>query len=214
MCSMTDVKICGVKTADALDAALAGARYVGFNFFPPSPRYIAPAAAGPLAQRARGRADIAAVTVDASDALLEEIAAALSPDWIQAHGDESPARVGALRRFARKGVIKALQIARAEDFAQVEVYAPVADLFLFDAKAPKGADRPGGHGAAFDWTLLAGRRFSRPWLLSGGLAPENVANAVKLSGAPGVDVASGVETAPGIKDPSRIAAFLAAATLA
>jgi phosphoribosylanthranilate isomerase len=209
---MTDVKICGLKTPETVDAALAGrARYLGFMVFERSPRHIAPAAAAPLAVRARGRADVVAVTVDPADALLDEIAAAFAPDWIQLHGTESPARVGALRRLARKGVIKAFAIARAEDFVTVEAYAPVADLFLFDAKAPPGADRPGGHGAAFDWKLLAGRRFSRPWMLSGGLNPENVANAINLSGAPAVDVSSGVESAPGIKDASRIAAFLAAA---
>jgi phosphoribosylanthranilate isomerase len=209
---MTDVKICGLKTPDAVDAALVGkARYVGFVVFPPSPRHIAPAMAGPLAARARGRADVCAVTVDPTDALLEEIAGALAPDWIQVHGHETPARVEAIRRFARKGVIKAFSIATPQDFASVEAFAPVADFFLFDAKAPPGADRPGGHGAAFDWTMLAGKRFSRPWLLSGGLNPENVTNAINLSGAPAVDVSSGVESAPGIKDPTRIAAFLAAA---
>jgi phosphoribosylanthranilate isomerase len=209
---MIDVKICGLRTPESVDAALAGhARYVGFVVFQPSPRHIAPAAAAALAARARGRADICAVTVDPPETLLEEIASAFAPDWIQVHGAESPARVAGLRRYARKGVIKAFSIARAEDFASVETFAQAADLFLFDAKAPAGADRPGGHGAAFDWQLLAGRRFSRPWLLSGGLTPENVANAINLSRAPGVDVSSGVESGPGIKDPSRIAAFLAAA---
>lgn len=212
---MTDVKICGLKTPDGVDAALTGrARYVGLVVFQPSPRHIAPAAAAGLAARARGRADVCAVTVDPPDALLQEIANAFAPDWIQVHGSESPSRVAEMRRYARKGVIKAFSIARAEDFADVEKFAQAAEYFLFDAKAPAGADRPGGHGAAFDWQLLAGRRFSRPWMLSGGLSPENVANAINLSGAPAVDVSSGVESAPGIKDPARIAAFLAAANQA
>jgi phosphoribosylanthranilate isomerase len=210
---MTLAKICGLKTPDAVDAALAGgARWVGFVVFPKSPRHIAPQAAAALAPRALGRADVVAVTVDADDALLREIKAAFAPDWIQLHGSESPARVAAVRAYAGKGVIKALPIARNQDFAAAAAFADVADWLMFDAKAPPEADRPGGHGASFDWRLLAGRTFSRPWMLSGGLNPENLPAALAASQAPAVDVSSGVESAPGIKDAARIAAFLTAAS--
>jgi phosphoribosylanthranilate isomerase len=209
---MIDVKICGLKSAETVEAALAGdARWIGFVFFPPSPRNIAPEAARPLAALARGKADIVAVTVDAGDALLAMIAERVAPDWIQIHGKETPARAAEVRRFARKGVIKALPIARGEDFAAAAPFEPVADWLMFDAKAPPETDRPGGHGASFDWAMLSGRRFGRPWLLSGGLTPENVPAALAASGARALDVSSGVESAPGIKDPARIAAFLAAA---
>lgn len=209
---MALVKICGVNDPASLDAAVAGgARYVGFNFFPKSPRYVTPEKAAALAARVRGRIEIAAVTVDADDGLLAEIDARLAPDWLQLHGAESPARAGAVRRFARQGIIKALPIARAEDFAVVPAAAAAADILLFDAKAPPGAALPGGNGAAFDWTLLSGRSIPKPWMLSGGLHPGNVAEAIRDSGAAQVDVASGVERAPGVKDPARIAAFLDAA---
>lgn len=209
---MALVKICGLRTAETVDAALRGeARYLGFNFFPKSPRFVTPEAAAALAGPARGRADTVAVVVDAEDALLAQIAARLAPDWIQLHGAERPDRVAAVRRFARKGVIKALAIARPEDFAAVAPAAAAADMLLFDAKAPAGSVLPGGNGAAFDWPLLAGRSIPKPWLLSGGLTPDNVAEAVRASGASQVDVASGVESAPGVKDPDRIMAFLAAA---
>lgn len=209
---MVHVKICGLKTAEHVESALAGdARFVGFMFFPASPRNITPDAAGPLAALARGRADIVAVTVDADDEHLRLIAANIAPDWIQLHGKETPSRATAVKRYARKGVIKVVPIARSEDFAAAAPFEPVADWLMFDAKAPAGADRPGGHGAAFDWGMLAGRRFARPWLLAGGLNPENAAAAALASGATALDVSSGVESAPGVKDPARIAAFLAAA---
>jgi phosphoribosylanthranilate isomerase len=209
---MADVKICGLKTADAVEAALAGdARFVGFVFFPPSPRNVSPEIARPLAQLARGKADIVAVTVDAGDALLAMIAERVAPDWIQLHGKENPARAAEVKRFARKGVIKALPIAQSSDFAAAAAFEPVAEMLMFDAKAPPEADRPGGHGASFDWTMLAGRRFSRPWMLSGGLTPENASAALAASGAEALDVSSGVESASGVKDAARIAAFLAAA---
>lgn len=209
---MALVKICGLRTVETVHAALRGeARYLGFNFFPKSPRFVTPEAAAALAGPARGRAETVAVVVDADDALLSEIAARLAPDWIQLHGGERPDRVSAVRRFAGKGVIKALPIARPEDFSAVAPAAATADMLLFDAKAPAGAVLPGGNGAAFDWTLLAGRSIPKPWLLSGGLTPDNVAEAIQASGASQVDVASGVESAPGVKDPDRIMAFLAAA---
>lgn len=212
---MADVKICGLSDPDGMDAALVGgARYVGFVFFPKSPRNILAEKAVSLAARARGRADIVAVTVDADDEQLALIARTVRPDWIQLHGAETPARTAAARRFASKGVIRAMGVARSEDLAAIDAYADAADAFLFDAKAPAGAALPGGNGAAFDWRILANRRFARPWMLSGGLDATNVAEAITASAAPAVDVSSGVESAPGVKDPLRIAAFLAAAKTA
>ena len=209
---MAETKICGVTDARALNAALAGgARMIGLVFFAKSPRNLALPDAAALADKARGRAEIVAVTVDADDGTLGAIADVVQPDWIQAHGSESPLRIGGMKYFARKGVIKALALARSEDLAQAASFESVADMLLFDAKAPPDADRPGGNAHSFDWAMLAGRRFSRPWLLSGGLTPENVGDAIRISGAGLVDVSSGVEASPGLKDPSRIAAFLAAA---
>lgn len=184
---------------------------LGFVFYPKSPRHVSPEQAGWLAGAARGRAEIVAVTVDADESLLAHIRNAVNPDWVQLHGEESPAAAARAKAFARKGVIKALPIARAEDFASAEAYGPVVDMLLFDAKAPAGAALPGGNGAAFDWSLLHGRRMPKPWILSGGLTPENVCEAIAASGATAVDVSSGVERAPGLKDEARIAAFLAAA---
>jgi phosphoribosylanthranilate isomerase len=209
---MADVKICGLRTPETVDAALAGgARFVGLMIFPKSPRNISLPDAASLAARVRGRAKIVAVTVNADDALLGQIQTAFAPEYLQLHGSETPARVSAARRFAGEGVIKVLPVATREDLAPAGSFEPVADFLMFDAKAPPEADRPGGHGAAFDWKLLTERRFSRPWLLAGGLTPENVEQAIAASGAPVVDVSSGVESAPGIKDAGRIAAFLAAA---
>lgn len=207
---MAEAKICGINGAAAMDAALAGgARFVGLVFYPKSPRHLSLERAAALAARARGRAETVALVVDAEDALLEQIAQAVRPDWMQAHGGESPARTAALKRFASQGVIKALGVARSEDLKAAACYEAVADMLLFDAKPPPGAP-PGGNAAAFDWQILAGRRFSRPWLLAGGLTPGNVAEAIAVSGAVLVDVSSGVESAPGLKDPQKIAAFLAA----
>jgi len=209
---MAEVKICGLSDPEGVDAALVGgARYVGFVFFPKSPRHVSAEKAAHLAVAARGRADIVAVTVDADDEHLALIARTLRPDWIQLHGAETPARTAAARRFATKGVIRAMGIARSADLAAMDGFAEAADAFLFDAKAPPDAALPGGNGAAFDWRILANRRFARPWLLSGGLDAANVAEAIGASAARAVDVSSGVERAPGVKDPLRIAAFLAAA---
>jgi len=210
---MALAKICGLSDRAGLDAALVGgARFVGFVFFEKSPRNIDLDGAAALAAAARGRADIVAVTVDAPDALLARIAERVAPDWIQLHGKEPPARSLEARRFARRGAIRAAPIAAAEDFAAVAAHAETADMILFDAKAPKGAELPGGNGAAFDWSLLAGRPSPKPWFLSGGLDPGNVNQAIAATGAAYVDVSSGVERAPGVKDPDRIAAFLAAAS--
>lgn len=209
---MIDVKICGVKTPEAIDAALTGgARYIGLVFFEKSPRHLDRATARALADRARDRADIVAVTVNATDELLCGLQQSVRPDWIQLHGSETPQRVAEARRFASKGVIKALGIATSADLAGSGAFEPVAEMLMFDAKPPAGADRSGGLGVAFDWTILKDKRFSRPWMLSGGLNPENVAEAIAASGAGLVDVSSGVESSPGVKDPARILAFLKAA---
>jgi phosphoribosylanthranilate isomerase len=207
---MALAKICGLTTAEGVAAALdGGAAFVGFNFFPASPRYVSLEAAVDLATQARDRTAIVAVTVDPDDDLLARIKALLKPDFIQLHGRETPARVAAVKALG--GVIKVIPVADAEDLAAAADYEAVADHLMFDTKVPKGATRPGGHGAAFDWSLLAGREFARPWFLAGGLGPDNVAAAIAASGAPIADVSSGVEGPDGIKDPALIGRFLAAA---
>jgi phosphoribosylanthranilate isomerase len=209
---MPAVKICGITTEAALDAALkGGARFVGLVFFPNSPRNLSISGGARLAARAGERAEIVAVTVDACDEELAQLAEVVRPHWIQLHGREDPARVQFVRRFARRGAIKAIALASDGDLTGAKPFEPVADMLLFDAKPPRGADRPGGLGTAFDWRILAGREISRSWFLSGGLTPDNVAEAARISGAPCVDASSGLESAPGVKDPLRIAAFLAAA---
>lgn len=209
---MTSVKICGLTTPETLDAALAGgAAFVGAVVYPRSPRHIDPLHAATLFERARGRAKVVAVTVDADDALLTEIALILKPDLIQLHGSETPARAERVRTLTAAGVIKALPIRVHEDFAEAEAWEPFVEHLMFDAKPPEGSDLPGGVGARFDWTLLADRAFRRPWFVAGGLTPANVGEAITISGAPAVDVSSGVETSPGVKDPHLIAAFLEAA---
>ena len=202
-------KICGLTTPDTLDAALAGgAAFVGAVVFPKSPRHIDPLHAATLFERARGRAGIVAVTVDADDALLTEIALILKPDLIQLHGHETGERAEQVRRLTGAGIIKVLPIRTQEDFAGAEDWAAVADHLMFDAKPPEGSHLPGGVGARFDWALLADRAFRHPWFVAGGLTLDNVAQAIRVSGAPLVDVSSGVESAPGVKDPALITAFL------
>ncbi len=206
----TEVKICGLSTEESVDAALeAGADLVGFVFFPPSPRNIAVERAARLAEPARGRARIVALTVEADDALLADIAAGLRPDFLQLHGKESPARAASVRDTTGIAVMKAIGVSVPADLARIRDY-PAADRFLLDAKPPKGATRPGGNAAAFDWRMLDGFYSPRPWLLAGGLDPINVAGAIAATGAGGVDVSSGVESAPGRKDPELIRAFLKA----
>ncbi len=209
------IKICGLSTPAALDAALAaGADMVGFVFFPKSPRNIGLAAARALGTQARGRARIVALTVDAHDSLLAGVIEALDPDVLQLHGRESPdrvARVGA--RFGRL-TMKAVGVAAPDDLAVAAAYQDAADLVLIDAKPPSGAVRPGGNGLPFDWRLARDFAPRRPWLLSGGLTPDNVAEAIHATGARGVDVSSGVEREPGVKDETKIAAFVAAARAA
>jgi phosphoribosylanthranilate isomerase len=208
---MTDAKICGLTTAETLDAALdGGAAFVGAVMFARSPRNIAPADAAVLFERARGRAKIVAVVVDPADDLLAEIAASLRPDFIQLHGHETPARAEQVRALTGAGIIKALPIRTHEDFAPAIAWEPFVDHLMFDAKPVEGSVLPGGVGARFDWSLLADRAFRNPWFVAGGLNPGNVAEAVRISGAPLVDVSSGVESAPGVKDAGLIAAFLKA----
>ncbi|HEY2709597.1 MAG TPA: phosphoribosylanthranilate isomerase [Caulobacteraceae bacterium] len=212
---MAQAKICGLSTPETVAAALEGrAAYVGFNFFQKSPRYVTPQTAGRLAAAARGKTRIVAVTVDPSDALLRDITEMLKPDFIQLHGRETPARVREAAMRTGAGTIKVIQIGDENDLGKLAEFEGVADHLMLDTKAPPGADRPGGHGLAFDWSLTAGRKFARPWLLAGGLDPYNVTEAVRLSGAPIVDVSSGVERGAGLKDPALIAAFLAAAARA
>jgi phosphoribosylanthranilate isomerase len=206
------VKICGLSTEETLDAALAaGADMVGFVFFPPSPRYLTLERAAALAARARGRAEIVALSVDMSERSLGDIVDSVRPDWLQLHGREDPDRVAAIkRRFARR-VIKAVGVRDAADLGAARRYDRIADRLLLDAKPPRDAVLPGGNGAAFDWTLLDGLDLAAPYLLSGGLDAGNVSLALKTTGARGVDVSSGVESAPGRKDPARIRAFIDAA---
>ena len=209
---MVQVKICGINSAEASDAAAsAGADYAGLVFFPGSPRHVTYEQAASLAARLRNRCRIVAVLVDASDAEIELAVRAVRPDVLQLHGRETVERVAAIRRRFELPVMKAIAVAEASDLSAVPAYEGGADMLLFDAKAPDSATRPGGHGAAFDWQVLRGRRFSRPWLLSGGLNAENVARAIRSCDAPGVDCSSGVETAPGVKSPLLIRDFVAAA---
>ncbi len=209
---MALAKICGLSTPETVAAALAhGAAYLGFMFFEKSPRNVAPELAARLAAPARGKARIVAVMVDPTDALLREVAEALRPDLIQLHGRETPARVREATLRTGAGAIKVIPVAADSDLRHIAEFEAVADHIMLDAKAPPGAERPGGHGAAFDWRLTAGRKFARPWFLAGGLDPFNVKDAVRLSGAPIVDVSSGVERGAGLKDPALIEAFLRAA---
>jgi phosphoribosylanthranilate isomerase len=209
------VKICGLKTPEALDAAItAGADMAGFVVFAPSPRHLDPAAGRGLVARARGRLQTVALTVDADDALLAEVVEALAPDLLQLHGKETPERVAAVRARFGRPVVKALAVAEAADLSPILVYAAVADKILFDARAPKGATRPGGLGQPFDWRLLQNLDPGLAFMLSGGLDAGNVAEALRITRAPAVDVSSGVERTPGEKDPEKIVAFVRAARAA
>ncbi len=206
------VKICGLKTPETVKAAVdAGAAYVGFNFFAPSPRFLSPGDARALAIEVPPGIAKVAVTVDLDDAALDAITGAVPLDMIQLHGTETPERVAAVRHRYGLPVIKMLGLGGPEDAALIDAFGQVADQLLVEAKAPKGAVLPGGNGVAFDWRLVAGRRWPVPWMLAGGLTPDNVAEGVRLTGARQVDVSSGVESAPGVKDPARIRAFLRAA---
>jgi phosphoribosylanthranilate isomerase len=206
------VKICGLSTPATLEAALmAGATMVGFVFFEKSPRNISYEEARALGAQARGRARIVALSVDAEDDALSRIVEQLSPDILQLHGCETPSRVTEIRHRFGRPTMKAVGVAGPQDFAAAAPYEGAADFLLIDAKPPTNAVLPGGNGRAFDWALARDFHPRTPWLLSGGLDPANVAAAITLTGARGVDVSSGVESAPGVKDEGRIRAFIAAA---
>ena len=205
------IKICGIKTPDLLEAAVeAGADMVGFMHFPRSPRHVDIDTLGQLISEARGRVETSVVLVNPDNTLVAQVAA-LGPDWIQLHGLETPHRVEAIRNEAGVAILKAVPIGTAEDIAAVGEFADIADRMLLDAKPPKHADRQGGNGVVFDWTLLRGLDPALPFMLSGGLTPDNVGEAVRQVKPFGVDVSSGVETAPGQKDAGLIRAFIAAA---
>jgi phosphoribosylanthranilate isomerase len=211
------VKICGLSTPETLRFALdAGADMVGLVFHPRSPRFVTTDKAQALADQARGRAQIVALTVDMGPDEAERLAETLKPDWLQLHGRESPQHVAAIRAATGKRVVKAIGVSDASDLAMIAAYRDAADLILLDAKPPKDAAYPGGHGRPFDWDILAGLDPSLPFLLSGGLHPGNVADAIRAAkghglSLRGVDVSSGVESAPGVKDGQKIREFIAAA---
>ncbi|MGG7565312.1 phosphoribosylanthranilate isomerase [Rhodovulum sp. DZ06] len=207
------VKICGINSAGARDAAVdAGAAYLGFVFFAKSPRNVTVDQAAALAAEVPPGIAKVALTVNADDATLDAIMDRVPLDMLQLHGSEDPRRVAILRARYGLPVMKAVGVREEADLAAIATYAPVCDQVLVDAKAPKGADLPGGNGLAFDWRLVAGRRWALPWMLAGGLTPANAAEAVRLTGARQLDVSSGVESAPGVKDPALIRTFIAAAT--
>ena len=206
-----DIKICGLKTADALAAALAGgASHVGFIFFAKSPRNLTPDEAGRLRQAIGGKAKAVAVTVDAEDALLDEIVEKMSPDMLQLHGHESPKRVAEVKARYGLPVLKAFSIREAADLDAIAPYVGVADRLLFDAKPPKGSELPGGNGVAFDWRLLTGLDPTVDYMLSGGLNAVNIGDALRFANPPGIDISSGVERAPGVKDVALIENFFRA----
>jgi phosphoribosylanthranilate isomerase len=206
------VKICGLSTHETLETALdAGADMVGFVFFPPSPRHLSLEAGRELGRQVKRRALKVALTVDADDATLDNIMDALSPDIFQLHGKESVARLRDIKRRFGRLVMKVVPVAIAADLAVLPGYAAIADRILFDARAPKDATRPGGLGAPFDWHLLENLDLKLPYMVSGGLHAQNVAEALRVTRAGGVDVSSGVESAPGVKDPELIKAFIRAA---
>ncbi len=207
------VKICGLTAPDHVRAAAdAGARYLGFNFFPKSPRYVSPEQAAELTALVPVGVAKVALVVNASDAELDSITEAAPFDMLQLHGAESVDRVREIKARYGLPVIKVIGVADAEDLTAIDEFSEVADQLLIDAKPPKNAVLPGGNGLAFDWRLLAGRKYWRkPWMLAGGLNPDNVAEAIRMTGACQVDVASGVESAPGVKDLALISAFIKAA---
>jgi phosphoribosylanthranilate isomerase len=206
------IKICGLKTEEAIDTAVEyGADMVGFVFFGPSPRNLGLVEARLLGERVKNQALKVALTVNASDRELRDVVDALKPDMLQLHGTETTEQVAVIRSKFGLPVMKALPIATRADLSPMRLYAKVADRLIFDARAPKEATRPGGLGTPFDWTLLKGIDAGVPYMLSGGLTPDNVAEAIRITGAPGVDVSSGVESSPGVKDPDKIRAFIRAA---
>ena len=209
------VKICGLTRAEDIAACVdAGVRYLGLNFFPPSPRSVSPERAAELVADVPAGVAKVALVVDADDATLDEITSVVPLDMIQLHGGESPERVAEVKARYGLPVMKVVGVADAPDLEKLERYVIVADQILLDAKPPKDGPLPGGNGLTFDWRLIAGHRWPVPWMLAGGLTPQNVAAAIETTGARQVDLASGVETAPGIKDRDLIAAFMRAASTA
>lgn len=208
----TAVKICGLSDPASVEAAVqAGARYTGFVFFPKSPRNVTPELAAQLAADVPVGIGRVGLFVNPDDTQLQSVLTSVPLDFIQLHGHETPARVTEIKSLTGLPVMKAVGVATAADLDQLWDYGLAADMLLVDAKPTPDAALPGGNGLAFDWRLLVGRRWLKPWLLAGGLTPANVADAIRLTGAPGVDVSSGVESAPGIKDHDLIRAFVAAA---
>jgi phosphoribosylanthranilate isomerase len=211
--SAVQAKICGLSTPEAVAAAIeGGAAYVGFVFYPRSPRHVDPETVAKLCEAVPEGVTRVGLFVDADDATIERVLARAPLDMLQFHGSEPPARVAEARQRFRRKVMKVLSIAEPADVAAAEPYLAVADMLLFDARPPRrdGA-LPGGNGLAFDWRLIAGRQWTLPWMLSGGLTAATLAEAVRLTRAPSVDVSSGVESAPGVKDPAKIREFLAVA---
>lgn len=205
------IKICGLSTPETLAAALdEGAAMVGFIFFPKSPRNVTPEQAAALRQAAKGKAEAVAVTVDANDATLDTIVSVIKPDWLQLHGHETPERVAEVKARYGLPVMKAFSVREAGDLNAIRPYLGIADRLLFDAKAPKGSELPGGNGVSFDWRLLAALDPKLDYMLSGGLNAGNVREALAITNAPGLDISSGVESAPGIKDIGLIREFFAA----
>jgi phosphoribosylanthranilate isomerase len=203
-----DIKICGLSTAETVECAVArGATHIGFIFFEKSPRNIEPDIAGKLADAVRGTVKVVAVTVDADNDELDEIVDLLKPDILQLHGHETPERVLNIKAIYGLPVMKAFSIRDGDDLAKIDPYIGIADRFLFDAKPPVGSDLPGGNGVSFDWTILRSLDGSIDYMLSGGLNKDNIAEALAETGARGIDASSGVESAPGIKDPAMIDAF-------
>jgi phosphoribosylanthranilate isomerase len=207
------VKVCGLTQPEGVEQAVTlGAAYLGFIFYPPSPRHLDPARARELAARVPTRVATVGVLVDPSDGEIDAVLQAVPLDFLQLHGHETPERVAALALRSGCRVIKALRVEEPADFGPLDEHATAADLLLLDAKPPRDSAWPGGHGLPFDWHLLAGRAMPGPWALAGGLRADNLEAAVRLTGAPMVDVSSGVESGgPGVKDPAKLAAFFAAA---
>lgn len=206
-----DIKICGLKSDEAMAAALAGgASHVGFIFFARSPRYVEPAEAGRLRQAAIGKARAVAVTVDADDAVLDEIVAKMHPDMLQLHGSETPERVAEVKARYGLPVTKVFSVSEAADLERIKPFVGIADRFMFDAKPPKGSQLPGGNGVAFDWRILAGLDAGLDYMLSGGLNAANIGDALRSANPPAIDISSGVESAPGVKDPALIEQFFRA----
>lgn len=208
-----DIKICGLKTPEAVAAALdGGATHIGFIFFPKSPRHLTPQTAAALRDQVKGRALAVAVTVDADDETLDDIVKTVKPDILQLHGHETPERVASIKARYGLPIMKAFSVREASDLAPIAAYKGIADRFLFDAKPPKGSELPGGNGVSFDWELLAALDADIDYMLSGGLNADNIAEALHKTQAPGIDISSGVERAPGEKDVRLIENFFRAVT--